>query len=88
MGRPGGSSKFVNAVTSIVQTVVQATSHWPVAGSLYRSIYHSAARAVGDLASREPRLAGIYARNSYALGTWEPGRSDIDLTAIWSGPNP
>ena len=88
MGRPGGSSKFVNAVTSIVQTVVQATSHWPVAGSLYRSIYHSAARAVGDLTSREPRLAGIYARNSYALGTWEPGRSDIDLTAIWSGPNP
>lgn len=78
----------MNAVTSIVQSVVQATRNWPLAGGLYRSIYHAAANAVGELATREPRLTGVYARNSYALGTWEPGRSDIDLTAVWSDPNP
>ena len=66
---------------------MRATHRWPVVGSLYRSIYAAAARSAGGLAWREPRLVGVYARNSYALGTWEPGRSDIDLTIVCESPD-
>jgi hypothetical protein len=31
-------------------------------------------------------LLGVYAGGSYALGGYEPGRSDIDVTAVASGP--
>ncbi|MEP7362523.1 MAG: hypothetical protein ABI972_04640 [Acidobacteriota bacterium] len=83
-----GATTTVNVVASWIQRLVRATHDWPLAGSMYRSIYAVAAGSVGDLASREPRLAGVYARHSYALGTWEPGRSDIDITAVWMDPNP
>ena len=32
------------------------------------------------------RLLGVYAGGSYALGAYEPGRSDIDVTAVAAGP--
>lgn len=38
------------------------------------------------LAAQHRSISGVYIRNSYALGTWEPGRSDIDLTVIWPDP--
>ena len=31
-------------------------------------------------------LLGVYAGGSYALGAYEPGRSDIDVTAVAAGP--
>ncbi len=71
------------AASSLVRSVVRATHRWPLLGSVYRSIYRAAAGSVARLASREPAITGVYARNSYALGTWEAGRSDIDLTLVW-----
>lgn len=66
--------------------MVLATQRLPLLGLVYRGIYKAAADAVADLATRNREIAGIYARNSYALGTWEPGRSDIDLTVAWHHP--
>jgi hypothetical protein len=37
-------------------------------------------RVLGD------ELLGVYAGGSYALGAYEPGRSDIDVTAVATGP--
>jgi Nucleotidyltransferase domain len=34
----------------------------------------------------ETELLGVYAGGSYGLGAYEPGRSDIDVTAIAPGP--
>ena len=31
-------------------------------------------------------LLGVYAGGSYALGAYEPGRSDIDVNAVVTGP--
>jgi hypothetical protein len=31
-------------------------------------------------------LLGVYAGGSYALGAYEPGRSDLDVTAVVAGP--
>jgi hypothetical protein len=31
-------------------------------------------------------LVGVYAGGSYALGAYEPGRSDVDVTAVAAGP--
>jgi len=31
-------------------------------------------------------LLGVYAGGSYALGAYEPGRSDVDVTAVAAGP--
>lgn len=76
----------MNTASTLLQAAVRATHRWPVLGSIYRSIYTSAAEAAGELAARHAGVAGIYARNSYALGTWEPGRSDIDLTVVWIEP--
>ncbi len=33
-------------------------------------------------------LLGVYGGGSYALGAYEPGRSDIDVTAVAAGPLP
>jgi hypothetical protein len=72
---------------SLVRDLVRATHRWPLLGSAYRGIYKAAADSVARLAEANSQIAGIYARNSYALGTWEPGRSDIDLTVVWRGPS-
>lgn len=66
-----------------LRNVVRATHDWPVAKQLYRRIYHRAAAAAGRLAESHSSLIGIYARNSYALGTFVAGISDIDLTLVW-----
>ena len=42
-------------------------------------------RLLGVLADE---LLGVYAGGSYALGAYEPGRSDIDVTAIAAGALP
>jgi hypothetical protein len=66
---------------------VSATHRWPLLGTIYKEIYRAAADSVAHLAKQNPAIAGIYARNSYALGTWEVGRSDIDLTVVWLQPS-
>src|SRR5881392_1580876 len=42
------------------------------------------ARRTGAVLGDE--LVGAYAGGSYALGAYEPGRSDIDVTAVAAGP--
>jgi hypothetical protein len=69
-----------------MRQLVRATNDWPVANAAYRSMYRAAANAMSRLASENRAIAGIYARNSYALGTWVPGVSDIDLTIILREP--
>ena len=76
-----------SAPHSLLRNLVRATHRWPLLGSAYRGIYEAAAGSVAQLAERNSHVAGIYARNSYALGTWEPGRSDIDLTVVWRDPS-
>jgi len=71
----------------LVRRVVRATHAWPGPKHLYRALYHRAGKAVGRLADTTGSIAGIYARNSYALGTWTPGLSDIDLTVVWRHPS-
>jgi hypothetical protein len=71
---------------SLLRDFVRFTHRWPVLGAAYRGIYRAAADSVAQLAKRHPQIAGIYVRNSYALGTWEAGRSDIDFTVIWREP--
>jgi hypothetical protein len=71
---------------SLLREAVHSTHRWPILGSTYRAIYHAAANAVKSLAKKTPPIDGLYVRHSYALGTWEPGRSDIDFTVIWSDP--
>jgi hypothetical protein len=67
----------------LLRGAVRATHDWPVFNAIYRSRYRAAAAAAGRLRETIPSIAGIYARNSYALDTWVPGRSDIDLTVVW-----
>lgn len=66
-----------------LRSFVRATHAWPGAKQLYGFVYQRAAQAAGRLVLTNPLLLGIYARNSYALGTSIPGLSDIDLTVIW-----
>jgi hypothetical protein len=68
----------------LARRMVRATHSWPGPKQLYRSIYDRAAAAAGRLADDIGSIAGIYARNSYANGTWIAGISDIDLTVVWS----
>ena len=75
-----------STVPKWMRQLARATNNWPVANAAYRSVYRAAAGAVGRLASENRAIAGIYARNSYALGTWVPGVSDIDLTIILREP--
>ena len=70
-------------LSTLIQGMVRATNNWPALRTIYRSRYAAAARAVAGLADADPAIAAIYARNSYALGNWTPGSSDIDLTVIW-----
>jgi Domain of unknown function (DUF4111) len=44
------------------------------------------ARRLGDALGGE--LVGVYAGGSYALGAYEHGRSDVDVTAVAGGPLP
>lgn len=44
--------------------------------------YYVAIRATARLLKKYPLVSAAYARNSFALGVWIPGRSDIDLTLI------
>jgi hypothetical protein len=67
----------------LVRKTVRATHDWPVLNPIYRSMYRSAATAAGRLQEITGGAGAVYARNSYALNTWIPGRSDIDLTVIW-----
>jgi len=67
----------------LLRGAVRATHDWPVFKSIYRSRYRAAAAAAGRLRETNPAITGVYARNSYALNTWIPGRSDIDLTVVW-----
>jgi len=64
-----------------IRGCVRATHEWPGPKHLYRYLYRRAAQEAGKLAGG--RLIGVYARNSYALGTWVAGISDIDLTVVW-----
>lgn len=70
----------------LLRDLVWSTYRWPLLGATYRGIYRAAANSVARLAPRHPKIAGIYARNSYALGTWQAGRSDIDFTVVWREP--
>jgi hypothetical protein len=71
---------------SLLRNLVWSTHRWPLLGAVYRGTYRAAANSVARLADRHPQIAGIYARNSYALGTWKAGRSDIDFTVVWREP--
>jgi Domain of unknown function (DUF4111)/Nucleotidyltransferase domain len=42
------------------------------------------ARRLHDVLGED--LTGVYAGGSYALGAYEPGRSDVDVTAVARGP--
>lgn len=44
--------------------------------------YYLAIRILIRRLNETPLILSLYARNSYALGTWTPGLSDIDLTVV------
>jgi hypothetical protein len=44
------------------------------------------AKRVGDLLG--PDLVGVYAGGSWALGDYEPGRSDLDVAVVTRSPTP
>src|SRR5579862_7693821 len=69
----------------ITKDVVRQTREWPVLCSIYRLTYHIAAEAFGRLGKGNKSIVGIYAHGRYALGTWIPGVSDIDLAVVWRG---
>jgi hypothetical protein len=71
------------SVQRLVRDVVRATHKIPGLKHAYRAIYARAAESAGRLCDANPRVAGVYARNSYALGNFIPGQSDIDLTIVW-----
>jgi len=75
-----------STVRKLMRQFVRTSNDWPVVNAAYRSVYRAAAEAAGRLANESRAIAGIYARNSYALGTWVPGVSDIDLTIILRQP--
>jgi hypothetical protein len=74
---------MTNALYRLIRGVVRATRHWPGPRHVYTKLYQQAAAAAGRLAHSEQSIVGIYARNSYADGTWLPGVSDIDLTVVF-----
>ncbi|MFC1680798.1 hypothetical protein ACFL1S_03265 [Pseudomonadota bacterium] len=65
-----------------LQSLVLNVNRLPYGLKLTRLPYRLALHAVIRLVGRYPTVKAVYARNSYALGTWVPGRSDIDLTLI------
>lgn len=67
----------------MTEEVVRRTCDWPVLNSIYRLTYHIAAGAFGRLAKSNKSIVGIYVHGRYALGTWIPGVSDIDLAVVW-----
>lgn len=74
---------MTNALHDTVRGFVRATHDWPGLTQLYAKVYRQAAAAAGRLASGADSIAGVYARNSYAEGTWIAGVSDIDLTVVF-----
>ena len=71
-----------------VQQLVLLLNRVPFALYITRLPYYAAVQACQKLMARHPLIKAAYARNSFALGTWVPGRSDIDLTVSWNRPFP
>lgn len=71
-----------------LQQLVLTANRVPFVLPLMRLPYYAAINACQRLMARHPAIQAAYARNSFALGTWVPGRSDIDITAIWKGCSP
>ncbi len=65
-----------------LQKIVLAVNQWPLGLHFTRVPYYVAVRALGWMLKKYPLMLSAYARNSFALGSWTPGRSDIDLTLI------
>ena len=65
-----------------LQRIVLTVNRWPFGLYLTRLPYYYAIHQLGRMLKRHPLIATAYARNSFALGHWLPGRSDIDLTLI------
>ena len=74
---------MTNALHTLIRGVVRATRNWPGPKHVYTKLYQQAAAAAGRLTSGNQSIVGIYARNTYAEGTWVPGVSDIDLTVVF-----
>lgn len=69
-----------------LQKLVLLLNRVPFALFITRLPYYAAVKACKTLMARHPAIQAAYARNSFALGTWVPGRSDIDLTVTWQNP--
>lgn len=67
---------------ALLRKAVLATNGIPVVGTINRLPYHAATRLLGSRLGAIPEVCGLHARNSFAQGTWVPGRSDIDVTVI------
>jgi len=72
----------LNSFEKALQQIVLTVNRWPLGMRLTKLPYRAAVVLFRRQLRRDPLILAAYARNSYANGTWIPGRSDIDLTVI------
>jgi hypothetical protein len=78
----GSAEVRLSTFRAILQKIVLGVNRLPFGTKLTRIPYGLALWAVTRLVKKHPAAIAVFARNSYALGTWVPGRSDIDLTLV------